>query len=88
MTVKKAGDYADEILEQMDGMEKQCYIDGDCIIINVKYEYPIPLDRCKNARDILGWVDQLGEKTWVTKELLLNFIRVAVSHVGIEIHPI
>jgi len=63
-------------------------IDNDCIIVKGPYDYCVDLRRCRTPEQILGWLDQLGDKTWCTKDLLLRFMRTAVHHNEIKIHPI
>lgn len=59
--------------------DKQIEVKEDHIVINVVYEYNIPLNRCRNYTEILGWVLHLSEKTWVTSKLLRRFIHVALK---------
>ena len=58
-------------------LEKTIYIEDENIIVNVLYEYNIPLGNCKTHKDILRWADQIADKTWMTDELLHYFISVA-----------
>lgn len=59
-------------------------IDG-YIVINVAYEYDIPIKECGTAERILGWVLQLSEKTWMTMEVLNRFVHVAAREAGVKI---
>jgi|WetSurMetagenome_2_1015567.scaffolds.fasta_scaffold1138792_1 hypothetical protein len=53
--------------------------------INVGDYYQIPLDHCKNAEQLLGWISQLSEKPWMTTEMVRQLISVAESDCGISI---
>lgn len=47
-------------------------------------EYNIPLSKCDNMEKILGWVIHLLEKSWVTKEIIDEFIQTALKHHNIN----
>ena len=57
-------------------LQKQCYIDGDYIILNVRYPYEIHLNRCNTYRDIIEWAIHLSSKNWVNKKLLSRFLSI------------
>lgn len=57
--------------------------EGDTIVVG-PYP-PIPLARCKDAEQLLGWINHLLDKSWMTTEIVKQFIRVAVSDCGIRI---
>jgi hypothetical protein len=42
-------------------------------------EYNIPLNKCNTLEKILGWVIHLLEKSWVTKEIVNEFIETALK---------
>lgn len=69
----------EEAMKKIDELNKSIYVEGEYIVVNVEYEYNIPIRRCQSYSDILGWVYQLTEKTWMSRELLRHFIRVAHS---------
>lgn len=69
-------------------LAKQCYIEGDYIIINIAYEYPVELRRCSTPESILGLVAHLAGKTWMTRDVLGEFVNLAAAHHNIKIHPI
>ncbi len=56
-----------------------CFI-GDGYI-GIKKEtgavYDVDFDRCRTQADILHWVTHLTLKTWVTREMLRDFIKAA-----------
>lgn len=62
----------------------KCFLDGTCIVLNVCYPYEIELSRCDSPEKILHWVWHLGEKNWVTAELIRDFVSLACSVNGIE----
>lgn len=78
-----------ELLEQHRAhqaeLERIVTIQEGYIVINVRYEYNIALERCKTHADILGWTFQLSEKTWMTPALLRHFIKVATEANGLRV---
>ena len=42
--------------------------------------FDIPVSACNEYVKILAWVIQLTDKSWVTKELLDEFIHTALDH--------
>lgn len=72
-------DTIDDFRRQAEELNKLITVKEDHLVINVHYEYNIPLARCRTHADILGWAFHLTEKTWITRELLRHFMRVAHS---------
>lgn len=70
---------ADELLA------KQVRVEDGHIIINVEYDYEIPVADCDTEPKLLGWILQLLEKTWMTKEVLERFIHVAARQSNLKI---
>ena len=70
---------------RLEELERIVSIKDDHIVINVCYEYNIPLSSCKKHEQILGWVHHLCEKTWMTPEVLERFIEVACRENGLEL---
>jgi len=64
----------DKIIEDDKLLAEQVKIVDGNIVINVAYEYPISLDRCRTADEVLEWVYDLTEKTWMTNEVMRRFI--------------
>jgi hypothetical protein len=50
-------------------------------------DYEVELSRCRSPEEILGWMDQIGNKTWCTKDILMRFMNTAVGENRIKIHP-
>ena len=50
--------------------------------------YYVEWDRVTSPRDVLGWVDHLSAKSWVTKGMLQRFLNLCADHLGVSIHPI
>ena len=46
--------------------------------------YRIELARLTNERQILGWVWHLSGKDWMSRELIGQFVEVALRQIGIE----
>lgn len=66
-------------------LRRLVYIQNDTVVLNVRYEYVIELDRCSTPELILKWVRHLSRKTWTTTEIMQRFIDVVCSHHGIQI---
>lgn len=49
-------------------------------------EYNIPLQKCTTSTQILGWVQHLSEKTWLTNDVLRRFVTLATATAGIDLH--
>lgn len=69
----------------LEDLEKKVYIKDDDIIVNVAYEYEIPIADCKSYERILHWAWHLTEKTWMTNDVLRRFIEVAAHNAGITL---
>ena len=77
----------EDLKRDYDILAKQCYLDGEDIIINVKREYRIALDQCKNHIEILRQVSHLCGKYWMTNKLIRRFINVALEANGEKLYP-
>ena len=55
------------------------------IVVNVHYEYNIPLTTCNTYEKILSWAFQLTEKTWMSTDIVRRFIVVACNESGLAI---
>ena len=44
--------------------------------------YEIDLKLIRDEWDLLDWVEQLSDKSWITGELLGNFVRAARANLG------
>ena len=58
-------------------LNEQVKIVDDYIVINVAYEYSIPLTECSTYQQILHWSWHLTEKTWMNNDVMRKFIEVA-----------
>ncbi|HNM42807.1 hypothetical protein [Plasticicumulans sp.] len=88
MTVIAVSDAFEQYKQQIEELNRIIVVNDGHIIINVHYEYSIPLSRCCTHEDILGWVFQLSEKTWMSREILRHFMRIAHSVNKLDIpHP-
>lgn len=47
--------------------------------------YDVAIDQCKTAEQVLSWAYHLSAKSWMTKEKLRYFIKIASKHNGIEL---
>lgn len=72
-------------------IEEQCaeaegmYVEDGAIILEYSYPYCIELSRCDTPEKILGWINQLAEKTWMNADRLNRFAQLAFEQIGIEI---
>lgn len=56
------------------------------ITINALYPYDIQLSRIQDRESLLQWVSHLSGKTWMTRELIREFIRRVCEIKGWNIH--
>ncbi len=79
-------------LEHGELMERTVFIEDGHIVIDLfvlcdaPSTYDIPLDQCADAGQILSWVFQLSEKTWLTNAVLRRFVALASEQAGIDLH--
>ena len=78
-------DPVDQLIEHEERMRRQVYVTEGHVVINVSYEYNIPLNRCDSLDKILSWVVHLCEKTWITPDVLERFAHVAAAEHGLNI---
>ena len=57
---------------------------GLCHVYWGGYDYKIELDKIATPEATLGWVQQMGEKTWplMTPERIVAFISIIANHFG------
>lgn len=72
------------IIEEEKKLSEQVQIIEGHIVINVAYEYNIPLNSCSTHQQILHWVWHLTEKTWMTQKVTRRFIEVACGYHKLE----
>ena len=65
-------------------MKKQIYQTKASIIVNVQYRYEIDKSRIDTPEKVIRWAVHLGEKNWMTKELLHYFILTACAAANIN----
>ncbi len=78
-------EHRDKMFERRERLEREVSIKDEHIVISLAGEYNIPLKECDTAPKILGWVQHLCEKDWITTEALGRFISLAADNHGIEI---
>lgn len=54
------------------------------IVVNGGFDYDIQIKECSTPEDILNKARQLAEKTWMTPELMREFLEVACNNAGIN----
>ncbi len=74
----------DEGCRLLDKLDRQCYIEGDCIVLNVRYPYDIELSRCITYKKILHWVCHLNRKNWMYPALSVKFIELCCEYHHLE----
>jgi hypothetical protein len=74
-----------KVLKKREELEKAVFIADGHVVINVAYEYNIPLERCDTLEKILSWSVHLCEKTWMTLEILERFVYVAAKAHGLKV---
>lgn len=65
-------------------------VDETHIVINIPGDhidgkYEIALSRISTAEDVVSWIFHLSAKSWVTRDILRRFIKVASAHAGITL---
>lgn len=83
MTILKIGDLAEQVMAEEETLRRQIYVEDGHIVINISYEYNIPLSGCDTPERILHWVWHLTEKTWMTQEVSRRFIELACHENGL-----
>jgi len=72
-------------VEYIKEMQRICSIKDNAIVFDIGFEYEIELSRCDTPQKLLSWVYHLSEKTWMTRDIIHYFIRLAAQHHGIDI---
>ena len=85
MAFEKDDEGFKKFVKHMEDLRKTVTVVDDHIVINVHYEYNIPLSRCNTHEKILGWAYHLTEKTWMSRDVLRYFIQVACHKSGLPI---
>lgn len=49
------------------------------------YWYEVDLDRLKTYRDFVCWINQLSSKSWITSEMIYDFIQKVRKHTDLKI---
>lgn len=77
-----------DYLEKLQGRLTNIVVDDTHLTIKAgeHYEYEIALDRIDNAVKILQWVIHLTEKSWMTTELVRQFVQAACTKAGVDPH--
>ena len=65
---------------------KGVYIQGDYLVLNIRFPYEIELDRIDTPIQAYEWIIHLIEKNWVTREVLRSMVDVLQKHFGYNLH--
>ncbi|QDO82405.1 hypothetical protein FM037_03045 [Shewanella psychropiezotolerans] len=71
--------------DKLGKVAKQVFIEDGHIVINVCYEYNIPISDCNTPERIRSWVKQLSEKTWMTNKVMEQFIQIACDQSNVKL---
>ena len=76
----------EEYMATLQGRLARIVMDESYLTINVDdhYQYEIALNRINNPVKILQWVIHLTEKTWMTTELMRQFVIASCTKAGID----
>lgn len=55
------------------------------IVFPVAANYTVEWKRCKTKDQILDWVLHFSEKTWMTPEMIGEFIHAAADHHNLDV---
>jgi hypothetical protein len=78
-------EWREKVLKKQEELKMAVFIADGHVVINVAYEYNIPLERCDTLEKILSWSVHLCEKTWMTLEILERFVHVAAQEHGLTV---
>jgi hypothetical protein len=67
---------------------RNIYIEGDYLVLNVRYPYEIELSRLNTPLKAFHFLVHLLEKNWVDRRLLFNFVSILEKHFGYDLHSI
>lgn len=66
--------------------KKGVYIEGNYLILNVRYPYDIALSRIDTPIKAHEWMVHLLEKNWITREILFEMVDILQNHFGYNLH--
>lgn len=80
----------EETQKQRDLLDKQVQLKEGHIVLNPEPEnslavYSIALHRCDTPAKLIGWIQHLSSKNWLTMKILDRFIREACDQNRMEI---
>lgn len=85
--LRPASDFADAVWAEMTRPRLVTIDDGYFDVHDPdQYDsvYSIPISRCTERDDILCWLRQLSEKTWVTTLVIEDFVKAMIQHFGVN----
>lgn len=75
---------AEKVISNEITLAERISVVGDDIVIHKPVEYYINFSRCDTPEKILSWVLQLTEKTWMTRDIVHQFVILACQNHSIE----
>lgn len=85
--VKHISEFSDAVWDEMSRPRLVTIEDGYLVVHDPEqYDsiYDIPIAECTERDDILRWVRQLSEKSWVTKRVIEDFVNVMIQHFDVR----
>lgn len=76
--IMKAGEEHDEAMAKAVCFDEE----SNSFLIDLGYEYPIPMERLKTHLDLLGWVHHLLGKQMPSRDVLYHFIEEVCKKKG------
>ena len=67
---------------------KDVYLDDGAVVFSEGGDYYIELSRCDTPEKLIAWLYHLTEKTWVTSEMIHEFLRIVSRECGVAVHPL
>ena len=65
---------------------KGVYIDGNYLVLNIRYPYDIELSRIDTPVKAYQWIVHLLEKNWVTRAVLSEMVSLLEEKFGYNLH--
>ena len=66
--------------------KKGVYIEGNYLVLNVRYPYDIELSRIDTPMKVKEWIIHLLEKNWITREILFEMVDLLQQYFGYDLH--
>lgn len=84
--LRPASDYLDDMISEQQRPRLVTVADGHFDVHDPEQYgsvYSIPISSCTERDDILRWLRQLSEKSWVTPLVIEDFAKAMIRHFGV-----